>query len=114
MGKVHQLMEWAIQNDMVTGDIVISSGMRSPAKAHKLGTSYEIQNMDQRGNVTPESLKALPEGKDADGTLWKDDLGEAFLEWICDDSDPEAEWLETELKASRLRHVANVPMLVAT
>ena len=70
MGKVHQLMEWAIQNDMVTGDIEISSGMRSPAKAHKLGTSYEIQNMDSRGNVTMASLKALPDGKDLNGTLW--------------------------------------------
>ncbi|MFI5053268.1 MAG: anthranilate synthase component I family protein [Acidimicrobiia bacterium] len=33
---------------------------------------------------------------------------------IVADSDPESEWLETELKASRLLHVANVPALVVT
>jgi hypothetical protein len=47
--------------------------MRSPKDAHRLGTAYEIVNMDTNKNVTLESLKALPGGKDKDGNTWYKD-----------------------------------------
>src|SRR6187549_1668046 len=70
MSKVNALMEWAIANDMVTGNIVIGSGMRSPAAAHYLCVRYEIANMDTNRKVTLDSLKALDGGKDKDGNKW--------------------------------------------
>ncbi|MFK7931098.1 MAG: hypothetical protein AB8H79_23125, partial [Myxococcota bacterium] len=41
--KVQMLCEWAIANDMVTGDIGWSSGMRSPARAHQMCVAWNIQ-----------------------------------------------------------------------
>lgn len=70
MSKVQALMEWAIHNDMVLGDIVIGSGMRSPKAAHYLCVRYEIANMDTNRKVTLDALKALPGGRDADGNKW--------------------------------------------
>jgi hypothetical protein len=70
MSKVQALMEWAIANDMVLGNIVIGSGMRSPAAAHYLCVRYEIANMESNKRVTLEALKALPNGRDADGHKW--------------------------------------------
>lgn len=70
MGKVQALMEWAIYNDMVLGDIVIGSGMRSPKAAHYLCVRYEQANMDKNKNVTLAALQALPGGRDADGNKW--------------------------------------------
>lgn len=70
MSKVNALMEWAIENDMVLGNISIGSGMRSPSAAHKLCVRYEIANMDTNKKVTLDALKALPGGRDQDGTKW--------------------------------------------
>ena len=69
MAKVHALMEWAIQNDMVRGDIVIGSGMRSPKDAHFMCVRYEIA-INGMKNVKMEDLQALKGGKDADGNKW--------------------------------------------
>jgi hypothetical protein len=70
MGKVQALMEWAIYNDMVLGDIVIGSGMRSPKAAHYLCVRYEQANMDKNQNITLAALQALPDGRDVDGNKW--------------------------------------------
>ena len=67
LDKVIRMAEWAIANDMVTGDIELGSGMRSPATAHQWATAYQIQ---YGGDVTQEALEALPGGKDMDGNLW--------------------------------------------
>jgi hypothetical protein len=70
MAKVHQLMEWAIYNDMVTGDIEINSGMRSLKQAQTMCVAYEILEMETRKNITMEALQKLPDGKDSDGVVW--------------------------------------------
>ncbi|HRC56913.1 MAG TPA: hypothetical protein PKU97_13365, partial [Kofleriaceae bacterium] len=70
MTKVQALMEWAIHNDMVLGDIVIGSGMRSPKAAHYLCVRYEQANMATNRHITLAALQALPGGKDADGNKW--------------------------------------------
>ncbi|HEX7835922.1 MAG TPA: hypothetical protein VF469_00590, partial [Kofleriaceae bacterium] len=69
MSKVHALMEWAIHNDMVLGDIVIGSGMRSPHDAHFMCVRYEIAKNGMQ-NVSMENLKKLKDGRDADGNKW--------------------------------------------
>lgn len=69
MSKVHALMEWAIYNDMVLGDIVIGSGMRSPHDAHFMCVRYEIARNGMQ-NVSMENLKKLKDGRDADGNKW--------------------------------------------
>ena len=43
MAKVQRLMEWAVQNDMITSDIVIGDGVRGPKTAHKMCVSWNIQ-----------------------------------------------------------------------
>lgn len=71
MGKVQALMQWAIENDMVTGDIVIGDGVRGPKTAHRMCVAWNIQY--RWGSVIKlADLEALPEGKDADGTKWYD------------------------------------------
>jgi hypothetical protein len=67
LDKVTRMAEWAIANDMVTGDIELGSGMRSPATAHQWATAYQIQ---YGGDVTQKALEALPGGKDMDGNRW--------------------------------------------
>lgn len=67
MAKVYRLMQWAIQNDMVTGDIVIGDGVRSPKRAHQMCVAWEIQ---YGSRVKFDAVKALPGGKDKDGNLW--------------------------------------------
>ncbi|MBK9648904.1 MAG: hypothetical protein IPO67_27775 [Deltaproteobacteria bacterium] len=67
LDKVIRMAEWAIANDMVTGNIELGSGMRSPATAHQWATAYQIQF---GGDVTQKALEALPGGKDMDGNLW--------------------------------------------
>jgi hypothetical protein len=69
MGKVHALMEWAIYNDMVLGDIRIGSGMRSPRDAHQLCVRYEIARNKMK-NVSMEDVQNLPDGRDHDGHQW--------------------------------------------
>lgn len=68
MTKVWRLMQWAVYNDMTTGDIVIGDGVRSPKTAHRMCVAWEIQYGP--GRVTFEAVKALPGGKDGDGNLW--------------------------------------------
>ncbi|HUQ01957.1 MAG TPA: DUF4157 domain-containing protein [Kofleriaceae bacterium] len=65
--KVQQLLSWAIQNDMVTSSITISSGCRGKPTAHRWCVAWEIV---YNSNVTYDAVKALPGGKDADGTQW--------------------------------------------
>lgn len=72
MAKVQRLMEWAIQNDMVTSDIVIGDGVRGPKTAHKMCVSWNIQYRADKV-ITLDALKKLPGGKDADGTQWYQD-----------------------------------------
>jgi hypothetical protein len=69
MTKVHALMEWAIYNDMVLGDIRITSGMRSPRTAHFLCVRYEIGE-SKMARVSMEDLQRLPDGRDHDGNQW--------------------------------------------
>lgn len=71
MSKVYRLMQWAIANDMVTEDIVISDGVRGPKTAHRICVAWEIQYGP--GRVDFDSVKALPGGKDADGNVWYKD-----------------------------------------
>ncbi|HRC59145.1 MAG TPA: D-alanyl-D-alanine carboxypeptidase family protein, partial [Kofleriaceae bacterium] len=69
MAKVQRLMQWAIENDMVTGDIIIGDGVRGPKTAHKMCVSWNIQY--RWGTIiTLDALKKLPGGKDEDGTTW--------------------------------------------
>ena len=70
MSKVHALMEWAIANDMVVGDIVIGSGMRPPKSAHYMCVRYELASLERRNNISMASLQALPGGRDEDGNKW--------------------------------------------
>src|SRR5262249_3230401 len=72
MSKVNAIMQWAIQNDMVVGNIAITSGMRSPKAAHYMCVRYEIAKNKMK-NVTMESLKKLPGGRDLDGNKWYED-----------------------------------------
>jgi hypothetical protein len=66
MAKVQKLLEWAIQNDMVTADIAITSGMRDPKRAHVLCVAYGIH----RDRIPLEALRALKDGRDSDNNLW--------------------------------------------
>ena len=70
MSKVNALMEWAIANDMVVGDIVIGSGMRPPKSAHYMCVRYELSRLESRNNISMASLQALPGGRDEDGNKW--------------------------------------------
>ncbi len=69
MSKVNALMQWAIENDMVTSDITIGDGVRGPQTAHKMCVSWNIQYRWD-SVVTLAALKALPGGADEDGTVW--------------------------------------------
>lgn len=72
MSKVQALMQWAIENDMVTGDITIGDGVRGPKTAHKMCVSWNIQYRWD-SVITLAALKALPGGADEDGTVWYKD-----------------------------------------
>lgn len=83
MTKIHRLIEWAIYNDMVTGDIEFSWGVRSPRDAHKFNVAYEIRQGD---HVTLEDLQALPNGEDAYGNKWyrPGDTLESVQAWMVE------------------------------
>lgn len=83
MSKVHRLIDWAIYNDMVTGDIEFSWGVRSPRDAHKFNVAYEIRQGD---HVTLEDLQALPNGEDAYGNKWyrPGDTLESVQAWMVE------------------------------
>ena len=64
--KMKRMGAFALDNDLVTGNIVLSSGMRSSKKAHRWSTAYQIR----QGNVPLKKLASLPDGKDMDGNIW--------------------------------------------
>ena len=64
--KMKRMAVFALDNDLVTGNVVFSSGMRSPSKAHRWSTAYQIR----QGNVPLGKLASLPDGKDLDGNVW--------------------------------------------
>lgn len=64
--QVTALAQHLIDNNLVTGDIAFSEGVRGPKTAHQWSTAYWIQ----KGAIGEDRLKALPGGKDADGNLW--------------------------------------------
>ncbi len=61
MAKVNALMEWAVAEDMITGDIVIRSGVRPPITAHKLCIRFQLAHRDGKG-VDFDAIRALPDG----------------------------------------------------
>ncbi|MCX5742379.1 MAG: D-alanyl-D-alanine carboxypeptidase family protein [Proteobacteria bacterium] len=61
MTKINLLLEWAIANDMVTGDIVLRQGMRHPIDAHKMAIRYQLAHQDGNG-VDFGAIRALPGG----------------------------------------------------
>jgi hypothetical protein len=69
MTKVYALMQWAIHNDMVVGDISINSGMRSPAQAQYLCIRYQLTHHGF-DNVDWDAIQKLPDGKDQYGHKW--------------------------------------------
>jgi hypothetical protein len=69
MSKVYSLMQWAIHNDMVVGDISINSGMRSPADAQFLCIRYQLRYEGFK-NIDWEKMQALPGGRDQYGHKW--------------------------------------------
>ena len=69
LAKVQRMCQWAIQNDMVTEDIEIGGAMRSPAMAHQMCVAWELQYRYGK-YLTFDDVRALPQGKDADGNNW--------------------------------------------
>jgi hypothetical protein len=55
-------MEWALAEDMVMGDIKITSGVRPPQTAHKFCIRYQLQVKDGAG-VDFDEIRNLPDGK---------------------------------------------------
>jgi hypothetical protein len=66
--RLRSLVELVIDEHMVTEDPHTEGddGVRAPADAHRMSTAYNIRD----GAIPLEALKALPDGKDADGTVW--------------------------------------------
>jgi hypothetical protein len=72
MSKVQALMEWAIENDMVTSDVEVGDGVRGPMTAHRMCVAWNVQYRYE-DVITLDALKALAGGKDADGNKWYED-----------------------------------------
>ncbi len=71
LDKMLNMATHALENDLVTGDIYFTYGMRSPGVAHKWSTAYSIR----QGSVGLDTLKNLENsegeaGKDEDGNTW--------------------------------------------
>lgn len=71
LDKMINMATHALENDLVTGDIYFTYGMRSPGVAHKWSTAYSIR----QGSVGLDTLKTLENskgeaGKDEDGNTW--------------------------------------------
>lgn len=64
--KIIEMANYAINNDLVSGDIWLTSGMRSPKKAHRWSTAYQIR----QGNVPIQKMYKLKMGKDLDDNIW--------------------------------------------
>ncbi len=65
---VTNLVQHLLDNYMVNGNASFDGigGVREPQTAHRNSTAYHIRT----GVVTLDALKALPNGKDQEGTLW--------------------------------------------
>ena len=71
LDKMHNMANYALENDLVTGDIYFTYGMRSPEVAHRWSTAWSIRE----GKVGLETLQTLKnsqgeKGKDEDGNTW--------------------------------------------
>jgi len=64
--RIKDMAQFATESGLVTADITLHSGMRSPGQAHVLSTAYHIG----QGMVPLEKLQALPAGRDRDGNVW--------------------------------------------
>lgn len=71
LDKMHNMANHALENDLVTGDIYFTYGMRSPGVAHKWSTAWSIRE----GKIGLSKLQTLEnskgeKGKDEDGNAW--------------------------------------------
>lgn len=66
MQTLEAFFTFLITHQHVDDDIVLLEGMRDARKAHRWSTAYAIRN-DQ---ISIETLKKLPGGRDADGNRW--------------------------------------------
>ncbi len=71
LDKMHNMANHALENDLVTGDIYFTYGMRSPGVAHKWSTAWSIRE----GKIGLSELQTLEnskgeKGKDEDGNAW--------------------------------------------
>jgi hypothetical protein len=62
MAKVVRLMEWAIAEDMVTGDIQINSGVRPPLEAQRFCVRFQLAHRNG-AHVDFDAIRKLPDGK---------------------------------------------------
>jgi hypothetical protein len=61
MAKINRLMEWAIAEDMVTGNIMLTSGVRPPQTAHKLCIRYQLAHQNG-AHINFEAIRNLKDG----------------------------------------------------
>ena len=66
--RVCQMLTWAIDNDMLVGEAIMTDGVRSPKVAHRLSVAYNIIHHPEITSF--DAVKALPGGTDADGNVW--------------------------------------------
>jgi hypothetical protein len=66
--QVDKLLQFLIDNHLVTANIKRNEAVRSPKRAHKWSTAWNIRHR----NVPLANLQALTDGKDEDGNLWYD------------------------------------------
>ncbi len=73
--RVQRLGHCLIDCGLVSGDITLNQGVRSPKVAHRWSTSWNIR----KGRVPLAALRALKDGTDLDGNLWYDKNWESGL-----------------------------------
>lgn len=71
LDKVSNMANFALENDLVTGNITFTSGVRSPKVAHRWSTAWSIT----QGKIGLNKLQELEnsqgeKGKDEDGNTW--------------------------------------------
>lgn len=67
--RVVAMLQWAIENDMLVGDAIMTDGVRAPEVAHKMSTSYQVK----AGKIPLDRLKqdkGYGVGTDADENVW--------------------------------------------
>lgn len=71
LDKMYNMANYALENDLVTGDIYFTYGMRSPGVAHKWSTAWSIRE-DKIGLSKLQTLENSKgeKGKDEDGNTW--------------------------------------------